>query len=120
MVQRDNAAAIDATINAAHRMGFDEISFLAADVSSPAFNRPEPWPADRIAEIAVAESALAELELAIDRADPSLFESGFVAGGRASLDRIVQYYRALAGAAHSQKCGATRRGCPRSSSRAMC
>ncbi len=99
VVQRDNAAAIDATINAAHRMGFDEISFLAADVSSPAFNRPEPWPADRIAEVAAPESALAELELGIDRTDPSLFESGFVAGGRASLERIVQYYRALAGAA---------------------
>lgn len=26
-----------------------------------------------------------------------LFASGFVSGGRASLDRIVQYYRALAG-----------------------
>lgn len=99
VVQCDNAAAIDATINAAHRMGFDEISFLAADVSSPAFNRPEPWPADRIAEIAVPESAVTELELGIDRTDPSLFENGFVAGGRASLDRIVAYYRALAGAA---------------------
>ena len=72
VVQRDNAAAIDATINAAHRMGFDEISFLAADVSSPAFNRPEPWPADRIAEVAVPEGAVAELELAIDRTDPGL------------------------------------------------
>ena len=99
VVQRDNAAAIDATINAAHRLGFDEISFLAADVSSPAFNRPEPWPPDRIAEIAVPESAVTELELGIDRTDPGLFESGFVSGGRASLDRIVQYYRALAGGA---------------------
>ena len=100
VVQRDNAAAIDAIITAAHRMGFDEISFLAADVSSPAFNRPEPWSAGRIAEIAVAESTLAELELSIDRAvaaGPELFDGGFVAGGRASLDRIVQYYRALAG-----------------------
>jgi MoaA/NifB/PqqE/SkfB family radical SAM enzyme len=102
VVQRDNAAAIDATITAAHRMGFDEISFLAADVSSPAFNRPEPWPAGRIAEVAIPESALPELEMSIHRsvaADPDLFERGFVAGGRASLDRIVQYYRALAGGA---------------------
>ncbi len=100
VVQRDNAAAIDAVITAAHRLGFDEISFLAADVSSPAFNRPEPWSAGRIAEIAVTEATLAELELSIDRAvsaDPAMFESGFVAGGRASVDRIVQYYRALEG-----------------------
>ncbi len=102
VVQRDNAAAIDGTITSARRMGFDEISFLAADVSSPAFNRPEPWSARRIAEIAVPESALPELELSIDRAvaaDPDLFDGGFVAAGRASLDRIVQYYRALAGGA---------------------
>lgn len=100
VVQRDNAAAIDATIAAAHRMGFDEISFLAADVSSPAFNRPEPWSAGRIAEVAVPASALAELERSICRAaNRDLIEGGFVAGGRASLDRIVQYNRALAGGA---------------------
>ena len=100
VVQRDNAAAIDATIYAAYHMGFDEISFLAADVSSPAFNRPAPWSPDRIAEVAVPESALPDLESSIDRAvaaDPEMFEGGFVAGGRNSLDRIVQHYRALAG-----------------------
>jgi hypothetical protein len=39
------------------------------------------------------ETAIAH---AID-ANRELFENGFVAGGRASLDRIAQYYRALAG-----------------------
>jgi Fe-coproporphyrin III synthase len=100
VVQRDNAAAIGATITAAHRMGFDEISFLAADVSSAAFNRPEPWSASRIAEIAVGRDELPLLIDAIGHAahsDPELFSNGFVAGGRASLERIVQYYRALAG-----------------------
>ena len=100
VVQRENAAAVGATIAAAHRMGFDEISFLAADVSSAAFNRPEPWPAGRAAEIAVGRGELPVLIDAIGHAvhaDPDLFSNGFVAGGRASLDRIVQYYRALAG-----------------------
>ena len=100
VVQRDNAAAIGATINAAHRMGFDEISFLAADVSSPAFNRQEPWPDERTAEIAVGREALPVLIDAIGHAahtESELFSNGFVAGGRPSLDRIVQYYRALAG-----------------------
>ena len=100
VVQRDNAAAIGATITAAHRMGFDEISFLGADVSSAAFNRPEPWPAGRAAEIAIGRDELPVLLDAIGHAvhsDPDLFSNGFVAGGRASLERIVQYYRALAG-----------------------
>ena len=91
VVQRDNAAAIDAVITAAHRMGFDEISFLAADVSSPAFNRPEPWSAGRIAEIAVAESTLAELELSIDRA---------VAAGTGDVRRRLRGRRARLGRSH--------------------
>ena len=100
VVQRDNAAAIGAAIAAAQRIGFDEISFLAADVSSPAFNRPAPWSADRAAEIAVGRDELPELVDAVERAvreNCELFANGFVAGGRASLDRIVQYYRALTG-----------------------
>lgn len=100
VVQRDNAAAVGATIAAAHRMGFDEISFLAADVSSSAFNRSEPWSVDRAAEIAIGRDEVPVLAAAVDQAvqsDPELFTNGFVAGGRASLDRIVQYYRALAG-----------------------
>jgi MoaA/NifB/PqqE/SkfB family radical SAM enzyme len=100
VVQRGNADVVDETIAAAHRLGFDEISFLAADVSSSAFNRPEPWPAARVAEIALERDELQMLETAIERAARGyrqLFENGFVAGGRGSLDRIAQYYRALAG-----------------------
>ena len=100
VVQRANADLIDETIAAANRMGFDEISFLAADVSSSAFNRPEPWPASRVSEITLEPGELPMLDAAIARAlqaHRELFENGFVAGGRASLDRIAQYYRAIAG-----------------------
>jgi Fe-coproporphyrin III synthase len=100
VVQRGNFAVLDQTLTAAHRMGCDELSFLAADVSSSAFNRPVPWSGDRIAEIAIANGDLRALERAVERAviaQPELFRNGFVAGGRAALDRIVQYYRALSG-----------------------
>ena len=100
VIQRANADLIDETIAAANRMGFDEISFLAADVSSSAFNRPEPWPASRVSEITLEPGELPMLDAAIARSlqtHRELFENGFVAGGRASLDRIAQYYRALAG-----------------------
>jgi Fe-coproporphyrin III synthase len=102
VVQRDNFAELQQTIDAAHHMGFDEISFLAADVSSPAFNRPAPWSPDRIAEVTITKDDLCGLAAAIDQAVaqlPELFRNGFVAGGRASLDRILQYYRALSGGA---------------------
>jgi MoaA/NifB/PqqE/SkfB family radical SAM enzyme len=102
VVQHGNFASIDRTIAAAHRMGFDEISFLAADVSTAAFNRPDPWPAERVAEVALAPADLPSLAESIEQAVRSaraMVESGFVAGGRASLDRIHQYYSALAGRA---------------------
>jgi len=99
VVQYGNFASLDHTIAAAHRIGFDELSFLAADVSSHAFNRPEPWTSERIAEVGVSESNLPGLAASIERAvesSPQQFRDGFVAGGRASLDRILQYYTALA------------------------
>jgi Fe-coproporphyrin III synthase len=100
VLQRDNFMSLDKTIAAAHRAGFDELSFLAADVTSRAFNRPVPWPDSRVAEVIVADERLSALEASIERAVaalPDLFQNGFVAGGRASLDRILQYYGALAG-----------------------
>ena len=100
VVQQRNCASIDRTVDAAHRMGFDEVSFLAADVSTTAFNRPQPWPSDRVADVAVGGQDLADLAAAIERiaaSAPDMLQAGFVAGGRASLDRIHRYYAALAG-----------------------
>lgn len=102
VVQRDNYAYLSETIAAALTMGFDEISFLAADVSSPAFNRPEPWSAERQAEVAVAPAQLAALDEAIEQArveQGAAFSSGFVVGGVESLARVARYYRAVAGLA---------------------
>lgn len=99
VVQRDNCGYLDQTIESARRIGFDELSFLAADVTSMAFNRREPWTPDRQAEIAVPVAGLDQLSLAIVRAqnaDPESFSSGFVVGGVESLTRIRDYYRAVA------------------------
>ncbi len=100
VIQKTNMSSLQETIAAAHRMGFDEISFLAADVSTQAFNRPEPWPQERIAEVAIEAGDLDGLDAAIARAasqSADLLANGFVAGGIESLDRIRHYYRALAG-----------------------
>jgi Fe-coproporphyrin III synthase len=100
VVQRNNFGSLSQTIAVAHAMGFDEISFLAADVSSTAFNRTTPWDDERVAEVSIASTDLGALRSAIDdaiAAAPDWFKEGFVAGGRASLDRIYDYYAALAG-----------------------
>ncbi len=43
-----------------------------------------------------AAASQASIERAVSMA-PDLFHNGFVAGGRSSLDRILQYYKALSG-----------------------
>ena len=102
VVQRGNCGSLHRTIAAAHRAGFDEISFLAADLSSSAFNRPEPWSAERMAEVTVGADDLPSLVASIEQAvavAPELVNGGFVVGGRVSLDRVHRYYAAVAGRA---------------------
>jgi Fe-coproporphyrin III synthase len=100
VVQRANHAQLPLTVEAVRRLGVDRLSFLAADVSSPAFNRPEPWPAARVAEIALSRDQVVALEASIQDVASRCGEAlaaGFVAGGLASLRRIHAYYAALAG-----------------------
>jgi Fe-coproporphyrin III synthase len=100
VVQRANHGVLAETIQAVRSLAVDRLSFLSADVSSSAFNRPEPWDEPRRAEIAVTRELLPALSDAIRRVEvacPDLLTSGFVAGGRAALHRIYEYYSALAG-----------------------
>ncbi|MEZ5418163.1 MAG: hypothetical protein R2708_12560 [Vicinamibacterales bacterium] len=100
VVQRANAAVLAGTVRAVAQAGFDAVSFLAADLSSPAFNRPQPWDAGRAAEVAVPAAELPALAAAIQRVSSEcrdLLARGFVEGGRASLERVHAYYAAAAG-----------------------
>ena len=100
VVQRANHTRLPQTIDAVRRLGVDRLSFLAADVSSAAFNRPNPWPAERIAEVALSRDQVFALEASIQDAVSRCGEalsSGFVVGGLGSLRRIHGYYAALAG-----------------------
>jgi MoaA/NifB/PqqE/SkfB family radical SAM enzyme len=100
VVQRINHAKLVQTVTAIHATGVDCLSFLAADVSSTAFNRPTPWSHDRRAEVALSRDQLATLAAAIYEVEARCREplaQGFVVGGVASLWRIYDYYSAIAG-----------------------
>jgi MoaA/NifB/PqqE/SkfB family radical SAM enzyme len=100
VVQRLNYASLPETIAAAAAIGMDRISFLAADVSSPAFNRATPWDEARRAEVALGRDDLAPFAEAIRRAlreRAADFASGFVAERPEGLWRLHRYYTALAG-----------------------
>jgi MoaA/NifB/PqqE/SkfB family radical SAM enzyme len=61
-VQKANHRHLRATVTAARTLGFDSISFLAADLTSEAFNRPLVWPGERQSEIALTVSEVAALD----------------------------------------------------------
>jgi len=86
-VQSANAAHLRETVQTARELGLRSISFLAADLTSTAFNRPLIWPADRQSAVAPDLDALA-------REIDSLPEDGFVVESRAKLRRIMEQFRA--------------------------
>jgi len=66
-VQKANHRYLRSTATAAKAVGFDSISFLAADVTSEAFNRPLVWLGDRQSEIALTTGQVAALENEIEQ-----------------------------------------------------
>ena len=63
-----NHAALVDTACAARQIGLSSISFLAADLTSTAFNRIEPWSTSRQSEIALTVEELGVLEEQIENA----------------------------------------------------
>ena len=96
-IQRLNHSQLRATIAAAGAIGLKEISFLAADLTSTAFNRPEAWPPERELSIALAPVDLAALESEIESIIRENECGGFVAESPAKLRRIVHHFRAHLG-----------------------
>jgi MoaA/NifB/PqqE/SkfB family radical SAM enzyme len=87
-------------VEAARAIGLDSISFLGADVSSTAFNRPQGWEADRVADVALSREETVQfaevVETTIEQ-HAAHFKSGFIVESPQKLREIVQYYEALNG-----------------------
>lgn len=100
VLQKDNFRDLPNIIDSARTLGVDQISFLAADVSSEAFNRPGGWPEERVETVALSAPEVAEFKAILERCfetHAEAFQSGFVAETPAKLKSLVQYYRALLG-----------------------
>jgi MoaA/NifB/PqqE/SkfB family radical SAM enzyme len=99
-VQKANHHHLRATVTSAKAMGFGSISFLAADVTSEAFNRPLVWLGDRQSEIALTAGQVAALE---DEVEQLILEHAedihrkYIAETPAKLRRIVGRFRAHLG-----------------------
>jgi len=101
-VQKQNHRQLRELTAAAREIGLTSVSFLAADVASSAFNRPEVWPEERQQEVALncqeVEALADEIERLIIEYRPDL-DSGFVVESPAKLRRIVSHFRAQLGQA---------------------
>lgn len=100
VLQKDNFRDLPNVVDAARELGLDGVSFLAADVSSEAFNRPGGWSADRAAEVALGRGEAADFGRVVERLiaeRPDDFRSGFIVESPDKLRRLVRYYRALLG-----------------------
>jgi len=110
-VQRANFRHLRQTVVAARAIGFDSISFLAADVTSSAFNRPHGWNETRQNQIALSNHEIPLLEEEMDRLvqeHRQEIETGFIRESPEKLGRIIDHFRAHLGGAQavSPQCNA--------------
>ncbi len=99
-VQHANFAHLAATVDAAIDAGLDGISFLAADLSSTAFNRELVWPIERRNSIQVDATELETLKRQFDlvaEARERLAPGFLIAENRKKLQRIADHFAAEAG-----------------------
>jgi MoaA/NifB/PqqE/SkfB family radical SAM enzyme len=101
-VQKANYQSLRAVVQAAKDLGLNSISFLAADLTSAAFNRAEGWSPERHDRVALnteeVEGLNFEIEQLISEHQDDL-ASGFVVESAPKLRRIVQHFRVYLGQA---------------------
>jgi MoaA/NifB/PqqE/SkfB family radical SAM enzyme len=95
-VQQANHLYLRETAVAARRIGFLSISFLAADLTSEAFNRPLIWPGERQDEIGLTRAEVTALEYEIEQLIQEDADK-FIAETPDKLRRILDRFRAHLG-----------------------
>ena len=100
VLQRLNYRDFNNIVQAAHAVGLDQISFLPADVSTTAFNRPVIWEGQRISEVALSLAEAKEFESIVTNSFIDLatdYNSKFIVESRKKMLEYPQYYLALLG-----------------------
>jgi MoaA/NifB/PqqE/SkfB family radical SAM enzyme len=96
VVQRLNYNDFPNTVRSAKSIGLDSISFLAADVSTSAFNHTS----GTLNGVALQKNDVIEFEKILEQSFVELrdeYESGFIAESPEKMRRVLQYYKALNG-----------------------
>jgi Fe-coproporphyrin III synthase len=101
-IQRLNYAYPVETARTAKDLGLISISFLAADLTSSAFNRFQPWEAYRQAQIALTLEETVVLERALQKVNREWEGTNFVTENAEKLRRISRHFRAQLGLVTSE------------------
>jgi Fe-coproporphyrin III synthase len=99
-VQKANHSHLWETAAAAKSMQLDAISFLAVDLTSPAFNRSLVWPVSQHSELGLCHSEIGALEREIEtliRNGEREFGPGFLAESPEKLRRLARHFRVQLG-----------------------
>ena len=95
-IQKSNHRHLRHTVEAARALGLDSISFLAADLTSEAFNRPLIWPGEKQSEIGLnleeARALEEEIEQLILQYDTGI-DHKYIVESAVKLRRIARRFR---------------------------
>jgi MoaA/NifB/PqqE/SkfB family radical SAM enzyme len=96
-VQRLNHAELRATVAEARGLGLNGISFLAADLTSTAFNRPAGWTIGQQMSVGLEREEIVALESEIESIVREDECGGFVAETPEKLRKIARHFRVQLG-----------------------
>jgi Fe-coproporphyrin III synthase len=111
VIQRRNYSDFIPLVKSAREIWLDQISFLAADVSTQAFNHEGVLEGERVNDIALNKKQTLEFEQIVKESFSTLrneYQNRFIAESPTKILRIVQYYKALnrEGAFPKMRCNA--------------
>ena len=111
VLQKKNFRDFNGILQAAKKIGLDQISFLGADVSTDAFNRTQPWDEKKVSSVALDEEEITEFNniLHLSFIDfKNDYDSKFIAESPAKMLTIAQHYSGLLGITEfpTKKCNA--------------
>lgn len=102
VLQRYNFTDFNNIVRGSRSIGLDQVSFLAADVSTSAFNHATEMTRDRVSEIALSKTETFEFEKIVSDSFAELkadYDTKFIAESPEKMLKIIQYYKALNGMA---------------------
>jgi MoaA/NifB/PqqE/SkfB family radical SAM enzyme len=100
VLQKMNFRDFTNIVEAVKSLGLDQISFLPADVSSSAFNRPQEWAGEKKEEVTLSHDDVSELESILKKSFDHFkndYTKKFIAESPDKMMALVQQYRAYLG-----------------------